>query len=195
MTLTRVKSFFNRIKASFSFFFFLLEAKNIWIFRQKNILIRTIIGYTHELEWIKLSNIAIEANWSFGKYKNTNSFIHTHFLVVQIVHVPRPQVLWWLCVPHVHVAQAAYVRWVLMFDEAHDLFARQLERVEFVQEAKGSGHNATTAHTSHPTTHARETGGATRALLPRLQMIHLFYKLQLQLKRTRRNKTRLYFTL
>ena len=79
-------------------------------------------------------------------------------------------------VAHVHVAQAAYVGRVLMLDEAHHLFARQLERVQLVEKAKSGGHDATTAHTSNTTAHAREALGAPGAFLPRLQMVHLCEK-------------------
>ena len=93
-------------------------------------------------------------------------------LVVKVVAVPREQIARILRVAHVHEAERANIRRVLMGHETDHLFARQLERVELVQEAVGRRDDATAAHAPHPAAHACQTLGLAAALLPRLQMLY-----------------------
>lgn len=70
-----------------------------------------------------------------------------HFLVVQqVLLVPVVQVGRWLRVPDVHEAERPDVRRIGVCQQAIELFARQAQRVQFVQQTVGGGDDAAGAN-------------------------------------------------
>lgn len=100
--------------------------------------------------------------------------LHVQLLVIiKVRFIPINKVCRRLCEPDVHEPKGPNVRRVTVVHQAKQLFAGQLQCEELVQDAKGSGHDATGSNSTHPSAHAGLARCLAASFLPWLQVLNI----------------------